>query len=236
MQLRRDPLVEWPPITSDFSLSQTLIVGKFCGNYEYLTRGAGAYMQSVSVLKPLRRGVVIAVVAAIALPLVGCMSANQVAMEVGKPPAGAVELRNLQTRRFSTPDQMSLLQAAVQTLQDLGYTVTESSPDVGVLVASKQRDAHEAGQVGLQVALTILAAIGGRVHNPIFDKEQTINVTLVATPIQNSQQIEVRASFDRWIVNNHGQKWKSELLMEPALYQEFFEKFSASAFLEAEKI
>jgi len=177
-----------------------------------------------------------AAILVIGLSLSACVNANDIAMRLGVPPDGALELRSLQTRRFTTLDQQALLAAATQTLQDLGYTVTESSADVGVLVASKQRDAVEAGQVVAQVAMTIILALLGSAHSPTWDQEQTINVTLVASPVENSRQIEVRATFDRHLVNNHGQPWRAELLKEPELYREFFEKFSASAFLEAEQI
>ncbi|MFM7344541.1 MAG: hypothetical protein ACKO1J_04115 [Tagaea sp.] len=184
----------------------------------------------------LRRLAVVAALALAVLPLSACVDANKKALEIGQPPAGVLELRNLQTRRFATLDTLALFQAATQTLQDLGYTVSESALDVGVLVASKQRDARETGQVAGQVAITILFALLGSYYDPVWDQEQTINLTLVATPIANSNQIEVRASFDRSLVNNRGHKWRAELLLDPELYREFFDKFAQSAFLEAERI
>lgn len=188
----------------------------------------------VRALSP--RVLMLVVALGLAAPITGCVNANDIAKEVGAPPQGAVDLRALQTRRFDTLDEHALLAAATQTLQDLGYTITESSADVGILVASKERDAEEAGQVAGQVALMVVAALFGSFHNPVWDKEQSINVTLVATPIQNSKQIEVRVSFDRHLTNNHGHRWRAELLMEPELYQQFFEKLSAGVFLEAQKI
>jgi hypothetical protein len=173
---------------------------------------------------------------AMAVPMAGCVNANDVAKEIGKPPAGAVELRALQTRRYNTLDEEGLLAAATQTLQDLGYTISESSVEVGVIVASKQRDAEETGQVIGQVALMIFAALLGSNHNPTWDKEQSIHVTLVATPIENSKQTEVRVSFDRHLTNNHGHKWRAELLMDPELYKQFFEKLSGGVFLEAQGV
>jgi len=184
----------------------------------------------------LPRALALAGALALVVPVAGCVNANDVAKRIGAPPAGAVELRALQTRRFDTLDEEKLLSAATQTLQDLGYTIAESSVDLGVLVAAKQRDAQEAGQVAGQVALMIIAALLGSSHNPVWDKEQSIHVTLVATPIKNSKQIEVRVSFDRHLTNNHGQRWRAELLLEPELYQQFFEKLSAGTFLEAQSI
>lgn len=168
----------------------------------------------------------------LALTVQGCQpSANQVAMQIGKPSQSAVSVRSLQTRRFDTLDEAAILGATIETIQDLGFTVTESSKDVGLVVASKQRDAEESGQVAGAIMMTILFGT-----QPIWDKEQTIQITVTATPIENSKQIEVRASFDRNLVNNKGILWRAELLLEPKLYQEFFDKLSQAAFLEAHTI
>lgn len=171
-----------------------------------------------------------------ALTLSACVNPNEVAMRIGQPPKGAVEMRSLQTRRFDSLDEPALLQAAQQTLQDLGFTISEASADAGVLAGSKQRDATEAGQIAGQVALTVVLALLGSSHTPVWDKDQTINVTLVATPITNSKQTEIRVSFDRHMVNNLGQLWRAELILEEKIYQEFFDKFAQGAFLEAQKI
>ena len=168
--------------------------------------------------------------------LSGCVDANQLAMKIGAPPEGAVELRAVQTRRFDTLDDKSMLAASIQTLQDLGYIVTESSTNAGVVAASKRRDAEETGQIVGQVALTVVAALFGVYHNPTWDKEQTIRVTLVVTPIENSKQVETRVSFDRTLTNNQGNQWRAELILDPTIYQEFYDKLSQGAFLEAHKI
>jgi len=168
--------------------------------------------------------------------LSACQTANDRAMIIGKPPENALALRTMQSRRFDTTDDKVLLTAAAQTLQDLGFTISESAGDVGVLVASKQRGAEESGQVAAQIGLMIFAAALGSYHSPTWDREQTIRVTLAAVPVSSGKQTEVRASFDRVLTNNHGNQWRAELLMEPELYQEFFQKLAASAFLEAHKI
>ena len=168
--------------------------------------------------------------------LAGCVDANSLALKVGQPPDGAVKLRNLQTRRFDSGDDKAIMAAAVQTLQDLGFTITESAADAGVLVGAKQRDAEESGQVAGQMALAVVAALLGSGHNPTWDKEQTIQVTLVTMPIVNAAKMDVRVSFDRVLTNNHGRIWRAELLHDPSLYQEFFQRLSQSVFLEAHEI
>lgn len=183
-----------------------------------------------------------------ALVLSSCANTNDIAMRLGSPDAlktaaasqasmpaelSTVERRALQSRRFDTDEEARVMIAATQVLQDLGYTITESSSNAGVLVASKQRDATESGQVAGAVTLTIAAALLGVHVQPTWDTEQTIFVTLVTTPIENAKQVEVRVSFDRRMTNNYGQQWRAEVLMEAGIYQEFFDKLSQSVFLEA---
>lgn len=168
--------------------------------------------------------------------LSGCVNPNEIAKQVGQPPKGALELRALQTRRFSSEDETALLNAGLQTLQDLGYTISESAADAGVLVGSKQRDAKESGQIAGQVALTVVLALFGSYRQPVWDENQTINATLVATPIEGSKQTEMRISFDRHLYNNNGHLWRAELILDEKIYQEFFDKLAQGAFLEAQKI
>jgi hypothetical protein len=168
--------------------------------------------------------------------LTGCQSANDIALKVGKAPDSAVQLRSFESRRFSGTDENVILTAATQTLQDLGYTVTESSAEVGVISAAKDRDARETGQIAGTIALSLVAAALGAYSNPTWDESQAIHVTLVATPVENSGSVEVRVSFDRYITNNHGLLWRTELIQDQKIYQEFFDKLSAGAFLQAQKL
>ena len=172
----------------------------------------------------------------LAVSLTGCVDANQIAMKLGAPPDSAVELRAIETRRFDTLDDKAMLMASIQTLQDLGFVVSESSLQAGVLSASKRRDAEESGQIAGQVVLTIVLALLGSYHDPTWDKEQTIRVTLVVSPIEGSKQIETRVSFDRTLTNNKGQDWRAEIINEPKIYQEFYDRLSKSVFLEAHKV
>jgi hypothetical protein len=167
--------------------------------------------------------------------LTACQNPNEHAKLIGKPPEAAVKLRELQTRRFDSLDEKALLGAATEALQDLGFIISESASDVGVLTASKQRDAEEAGQVVGQIALTMFFAVLGAYYDPTWDKEQTIQVTLVATPIEKSRQIDVRVSFDRVLTNNKGIKWRAELIQDGELYKGFFDRLSQSVFLESNK-
>ncbi|MEG2173795.1 MAG: hypothetical protein RRY29_11155, partial [Desulfovibrionaceae bacterium] len=120
-----------------------------------------------------------------ALCLSGCVSTV---------PKGALDLppqsladRQVQTRRFETSNHQAMLSAAAATLQDLGFTLDESEYTLGVLVASKRRDATSGGQV----ALAFLAALNGQRAD--FDKEQIIRVSMVMRDLDSS---DARASSE----------------------------------------
>jgi len=172
--------------------------------------------------------------------LASCITPNEMAMKVGGSPDTdervTVKLRPLQTRYFDSLDEKRLLHAATQSLQDLGFTITESSVNAGVLVGSKKRSAEEGGQVAGQVALSVVLALFGTVTTPTWDQEQDIYVSLVISPNKNTQKSAVRVLFDRRITNNQGVVWRTEIISKPEIYQEFFDKLSQGVFLEAEEI
>lgn len=170
------------------------------------------------------------------IPMTACQpDANKIALQIGQPPDSAVKLRSMETRRYDNVDNATALAASTQALQDLGFVISESSLEVGVLVGSKNRDAVEAGEVAAQVALTIALAMLGSYHNPTWDEKQTIHVTLVAIPVENSKQMDIRANFARKVVRSDGTA-RVELILEPEIYQQFFEKISTSVFLEGHEI
>ena len=167
--------------------------------------------------------------------LAGCATdPNSLAMQVGAPPANALELRTLQTRQMQTKSAVEVMHAATQVMQDLGFTVKESSADVGVLVGTKSRDAEEAGEVAGAVALSLLGAVAGVYVEPVWDTDQEINMTLVQYPTANSDGWDVRVSFDRTITNSKKQQ-RAELIMDPKIYQDFFKKLEQGVFLEQSK-
>ena len=144
----------------------------------------------------------------------------------------SLKTRQLQTRRFDTKEEATILSASAQVLQDLGFNLDESETKLGVIVASKDRDATEAGQI---VGAVLIAVIFG-VSVPV-DKLQKIRVSLVTRPIKGeTESMAVRITFQRLIWNDRGQISKLETLDDAKIYQEFFEKLSKAVFLEAHEI
>ena len=178
------------------------------------------------------RGVRLLAAVIMLVTLAACETANSVALRIGGPPAeGAVKRRSVETRRFATPDEGALLSASIDTLQDLGFAITESSSEIGVLTGSKQRDATEAGQVAGAVLVGLLLGA----QHMVWDTHQTIQVTLAIAPVRNARQSDVRIVFDRIVTDSKEQR-RGELIGDPQIYQQFFDKLAQAVFLEAQKI
>ena len=138
--------------------------------------------------------------------------------------------RQLQTRKFDIKDEKALILAGAGVLQDMGYAIDESETKLGVVVGSKNRDATSGGQVAGAV---VLALLGGG-STPI-DKTQLIRASLI-TRTSDSGSILLRVTFQRTVRNTQNEITKIEAIKDPAIYKEFFEKLSKSAFLEAQEI
>lgn len=144
----------------------------------------------------------------------------------------SLENRSMQTRRFDTQDEPSLLSASAGVLQDLGYSLDESETPLGLITGSKDRDATEAGQVAGAIVMGVLFGV-----IPHVDDKQKIRVSVVSKPLtEDGTQHSIRVTFQRVVWNTAGRVSTTELLDDPIIYQQFFEKLSKAVFLEAQSI
>lgn len=140
--------------------------------------------------------------------------------------------RQAQTRRFESKDERALLGAGAAVLQDLGFTLDASETELGVIVASKDRSAVEAGQVVGHLLLGLLTGV----YIPT-DRNQKLRASLITRPSgPANEHTLVRITFQRIVWNDQGKITKMEPLDDPKFYQQFFEKLSKSVFLEAHEL
>ena len=137
----------------------------------------------------------------------------------------SLQHRQMQSRHFDTKDEAAILSASAALLQDLGFNLDESETDLGLIVASKRRDATEMGQV---IAATLFMFT---CRKKTYDTEQQIRASLVTRPY--GDRITVRITFQRKVWNNKGKLTKVEGVNNRKIYQRFFDKLSKSVFLEA---
>lgn len=166
------------------------------------------------------------------LLLAGCAQVPKDAFRLSET---ALEQRQIETRHFEDVEEESLLSASAGVIQDMGFQMEEAETELGVLIASKERDATSAGQV---VANVLLALFAGTTQP--MDKDQTIRVAIVSKSLYDgSKKVDdafaVRATFQRVVRRTDGSKYV-ETLKDEELYQGFFSQLSKSVFIEGQKI
>jgi len=177
----------------------------------------------------------------------GCVGAKK-PEEFFQLSAESPKYRAAQTRFFETSDENELLSASAAVLQDLGFQVEESVPELGFLRATKERSAREYGQDIGRILVVLLSM--GRYLMPV-DLHQKIAAAMIARPVNpDASRHEVRIMFYRVVWKGDGQissgqgqtqyippgQQKMEMLRDPEIYQQFFAKLSKAVFLEAHKI
>ena len=154
------------------------------------------------------------------------------ASDVLKLEAESMAQRQLQTRKYNTTAEDKIITTCVNVLQDTGFAIENTDAKLGTILASKQREAVESGQVAGAI---IIAVIFG-VAIPI-DKNQTMYASIVVSPAASEKKASlVRITFSRLVWNDRGVVSKAERLEEPEVYQTFFTKLSKGLFLEAQSI
>ncbi|MEZ2625191.1 hypothetical protein ACBP82_12550 [Paenalcaligenes hominis] len=85
--------------------------------------------------------------------------------------------RQLQSRRFDKVTEEFVVVSSSDVLQDMGFNLENSEVALGVLTASKDRDATNAGEI---VGAVVLAVLFGA--NMAVSKSQRVRVSLVVQP------------------------------------------------------
>jgi hypothetical protein len=164
--------------------------------------------------------------------------------------------RQVQSRKYDIKTEKELLSASASVLQDMGFNLDESQTSLGVIVASKSRDAKDGGQIAGAIVMGFLFGAAAM----SYDKNQKIRASLVTKPavtnnpikvelttnagknIKFDQQVEassgfvVRVTFQRLVWNQNGILTKIEGINDPAIYTEFYDKLSKSVFLQAQNV
>lgn len=184
----------------------------------------------------------------------GC--AGQIPPEALQFQTDTLANRQMQSRKYDIKTEKELLSASSNVLQDMGFNLDESNMPLGVIVASKSRDATEGGQIAGAILLGVL--FGAAAVN--YDKTQKIRASLVTKPASIKEPIHVtvatkagkqikfdqpvdaangyivRVTFQRMVWNQRGIMTKIEAVNDPEIYQEFYEKLSKSIFLQAQNV
>lgn len=142
----------------------------------------------------------------------------------------SLAVRQIQTRRFDTADEQLMLRASAAVLQDLGFSIDETTPGAGLIIGSATRSALGPRQLGGQKLASLLGAPGG------WGPRELIRVSIITQALGGGRGVTVRATFQRVLGNGADMAMANETINDPMLYQAFFDRLAQSAFLEAHAI
>lgn len=163
------------------------------------------------------------------LSLAGCVTIPE---DIFIPGAQSLERRQVESRKFTNIKEPALITAVGAVVQDLGFTLESSETKLGLIVADKNRDAYNVGEIAAAVVIVLL---GG--PQVAISRDQVIRVSIVILPTASKVEDSwlVRATFQRIVTNTDNSQF-AETLTDSALHSEFFEKLSKAVFLEAQRI
>ena len=169
------------------------------------------------------------IAACLCVTLAGCVSIPENILATSPK---SLERRQIEARKFTGLQEVTLVTAVGAVIQDLGFTLEGSETKLGLIVAHKDRDAVQAGEV---VAAVLIALLGG--GQTAISRDQKIRVSVVILPTADKvrDSWQVRATFQRIVTRSDNSQF-AETLEDPKLHSEFFEKLSKAVFLEAQKI
>ncbi len=182
------------------------------------------------------RVLLLAWLALAALILAGC-AAKGIPADALRLQESSLELRSIQTRKFTAASEMEILSASIAVLQDMEYGIDEIEKPLGVLTASKLTDADSSKQKTGLFFLDILCAIGGGDDCDSMtraDDSQKIMLTMVVMPsLANENEFVTRVTLQRVVFDKESRINLREKIVDPEIYQQIFDNLSKSIFLEA---
>ena len=178
--------------------------------------------------------------AVFALMLGACETVPEDAFRLSE---SALEVRNIQSRKYEEVTDIEILSASSAVLQDLGYAIDEVEKELGVLSASKRADAKDTaeavGMIALDVADCLMTLFLGCERDAYGSSKdvQDIKMTVVVLPDVSQDRVHsVRLTIQRIVWARDGTIYEQETISDPEVYEAFFAKLSKSVFLESEGV
>ena len=156
--------------------------------------------------------------------LAGCATAGDL-----RVPLTSMGVREVQTRTFENVDAHTAMKAAIDMLQDGGFTVERTDADLGLIVGRQAVIRRPSG--GLRALKYVGAAfsyglIGLIPLNKTDELEASVNVTSI-----DEGSVRVRIALQRRMLDKGGRLKKTEPLTEGPVYQDLFELLGRSLFV-----
>ena len=143
-----------------------------------------------------------------------------------KPEKTQLQIREFQTRSYDVDNELMVLKAVANVLQDEGYINTNAEADLGLITA--QREASIEDGTEKFFAILFFGANARYKKNSII--ESTVNVS------KFGKQVKVRINFLLKAYDNKGQLIELGQIDNAEFYQNFFAKVDKGIFIQKENI
>lgn len=145
------------------------------------------------------------------------------------PKKTQLEKRQIQTRTYDTTDQAMVMKAILNVLQDEGYIVNNANPLLGFISGDKEFDIWDQS-VDIEKEFGVSRRTLFKNGIKVASIETTANIT------QYGQQIKVRITFKRKLLNMYGNPQVIDEISDEKYYQGFFTKVDKAIFIQQQKI
>lgn len=145
------------------------------------------------------------------------------------PKKSQLEKRQIQTRTYDCTDQTLIMKSILNVLQDEGYIVNNANPTLGFISGAKEFDIWDQS-INIEKEFGVTRRTISRQGIKVATIEATANVT------EYGQQIKVRITFKRKLLNIYGNPQVISEINDERYYQEFFAKVDKAIFIQQQKI
>lgn len=164
------------------------------------------------------RSPLVAAFAALLIFTPGCAPKNI------EPPKTQLEIREIETRTYSSKNLKLVMKAVLNALQDEGFIVKSADKDLGFIAATKESDVEDSTEA------FFVQLFGGA--NARYKKNSTVEAS--ANISEFGKETKVRMVFQLKVVDNFGRPLDARRIEDPKVYQDFFTKVDKSVFFENE--
>jgi hypothetical protein len=173
-----------------------------------------------------------AVPVALALAMGACAATTQ--SERPEPPQTPLELRQVQTRTFDTPDRRLVLKAAVNVLQDQGFVIQQAEFELGLVTAVTEWRSGQRNE-GLRILkwVAALPTYGASLLLPTGRNEfSAIEAVVNVNP--EAERTRVRISMVTKVRDDKGAIRRVSPVKDPLAYQKLLAGLDKAVYLQRE--
>jgi hypothetical protein len=173
-----------------------------------------------------------AVIAALVFLMAGCATAEQSALP--RAPQTPLELRQAQSRTFDSAAPRLVLKAALNVLQDEGYTIREANAELGLVTGVMEWRSSQPNQ-GLKVFkwVAALPTYGASLLLPSGKTEfSAVEANVNVTP--QGAGTRVRLSLVSKVTGKDGSIRSVRAIDDPLAYQALLARLDKAVYLEKE--